>query len=1009
VPLLAEYTTADGPGSETVRLVAVDEHYIVNWHTNEFDLDEATTYRIRVLVDGTELGYADIDAVSSGRELKSVNTDQYIPLKDGRTLPIKFRIEVGAAQEPGLFTIAGPDDLAGLDTGVVSEPAVVDRQFVLVDLEEFNPSQEQVTFNVREAVFSASLDKVHLRSSDDYTWFGTVEGEPYGRVSLTERSGVLVGHLRLPSVIYAVRYVGGQVHSLLEVDPSQIPPDGPAIGGPQPSPRSSQGSGAAPGLARAVSQSDFFDPIDVMVLYTDDARIGEGSVAGIEAVIANAIDETNSAYENSLVDQRLRLVHAAEVDYVESGDSQTDLDCLQIPDDLCLDDIHSLRDSYGADIVSLVVGLLDDGTSGRAHLLKDISLEASDVGFSVTERFSWVKYTFAHELGHNMGCMHDRANSDQDGVFVYSYGYQHPGRFRTIMAYSCPGGCGTMPYFSNPDVLVNDDPTGVDPVVDLSHSAECARTLNETYATVGNWRWPPVTGAYLQGVVTEAGGVPTPGATVSIDALSIAALTNADGFYTLLGPLPPGPATYVVQAITPGLGVQSKSVILGPGPPKTANFVFPAPAPATLGRIQGVVMTGDLVPVFAEMSVVGTNLSAVPNADGFYFLPNVPTGKQHVTAIIPGTRQQGKTVWVEEGITTTVDFVFGQVVLTAGGGSTCGLPGTGAAYCWGSNTFAKLGDGSQIDRDVPTAVAGGHTFIALIPGGNHACGLDVRGVTYCWGLNSNGQLGDGTQTRRQVPSAVSGGHAFGALAAGRSHTCGVDDTGAAYCWGWNGFGQLGDGTQADQSVPTAVSGGHTFVALTAGNRHTCGLDAAGIAYCWGDNEDGQLGDGTQANQLVPSAVSGGHTFVALAAGNVHTCGVDDTGAAYCWGWNEFGQLGNRTLTNQPVPTAVSGGLAFGALTPGGGHTCGVDINGASYCWGYNEFGQLGDGSQIDRDVPTAVTGGHTFIALTAGSTHTCGDIGGAPYCWGRNDSGQLGDGTTDDQSIPTPVVNWPPL
>jgi len=47
-------------------------------------------------VGGVELGFADIDPVSTGKELKNVQTGEYIGLVDGRTLPIKFRIENGA-------------------------------------------------------------------------------------------------------------------------------------------------------------------------------------------------------------------------------------------------------------------------------------------------------------------------------------------------------------------------------------------------------------------------------------------------------------------------------------------------------------------------------------------------------------------------------------------------------------------------------------------------------------------------------------------------------------------------------------------------------------------------------------------------------------------------------------------------------------------------------------------------------------------------------------------------
>jgi len=70
--------------------------YQVNWHTDESDLDVLKYYRISVLVGGKLLGFADIDPVLSGSEIKNLQTGENIPLVDGRTLPIKFRIESGA-------------------------------------------------------------------------------------------------------------------------------------------------------------------------------------------------------------------------------------------------------------------------------------------------------------------------------------------------------------------------------------------------------------------------------------------------------------------------------------------------------------------------------------------------------------------------------------------------------------------------------------------------------------------------------------------------------------------------------------------------------------------------------------------------------------------------------------------------------------------------------------------------------------------------------------------------
>ena len=126
------YSMETGPGSETIRVDEDAEQYVVNWHAGDFALDPAVTYRIRVLVAGMELGHADVDVVSSGGQLKNVNTEEYVPLKDGRTLVIKFRINQGAVYVVGTEggTIVAADGVVtltippqGTSIGITVQPA----------------------------------------------------------------------------------------------------------------------------------------------------------------------------------------------------------------------------------------------------------------------------------------------------------------------------------------------------------------------------------------------------------------------------------------------------------------------------------------------------------------------------------------------------------------------------------------------------------------------------------------------------------------------------------------------------------------------------------------------------------------------------------------------------------------------------------------------------------------------------------------------------------------------
>jgi len=110
-PLVASFTMEGSGETPAIQVSEADEQYHVNWHLSEFALDTNLTYRIRVLLGDNELGHADVDLVSSGSELKSVDTGQFIPLKDGRTLPVKFRLEesVGSHVGPAGGTVVGED------------------------------------------------------------------------------------------------------------------------------------------------------------------------------------------------------------------------------------------------------------------------------------------------------------------------------------------------------------------------------------------------------------------------------------------------------------------------------------------------------------------------------------------------------------------------------------------------------------------------------------------------------------------------------------------------------------------------------------------------------------------------------------------------------------------------------------------------------------------------------------------------------------------------------------
>ncbi|OLC87484.1 MAG: hypothetical protein DMD38_02720 [Gemmatimonadetes bacterium] len=117
-----------------------DGQYQANWHTADDYLDAACTYRIAVQTGARQLGLADVDVVDDGSELQNVNTGEFIPLLDDRTLPIQFFIGIGSqceradsdcgegiAQPGATTTIVTENGQAGvvIPAGAVDQPVTI--------------------------------------------------------------------------------------------------------------------------------------------------------------------------------------------------------------------------------------------------------------------------------------------------------------------------------------------------------------------------------------------------------------------------------------------------------------------------------------------------------------------------------------------------------------------------------------------------------------------------------------------------------------------------------------------------------------------------------------------------------------------------------------------------------------------------------------------------------------------------------------------------------------------
>lgn len=97
----------------------------------------------------------------------------------------------------------------------------------------------------------------------------------------------------------------------------------------------------------------------------------------------------------------------------------------------------------------------------------------------------------------------------------------------------------------------------------------------------------------------------------------------------------------------------------------------------------------------------------------------------------------------------------GVAELAAGHDHACARLVDGTVRCWGANNYGQLGtNNTSTSVPTPRAVVGISTAAQLAAGYASTCALLRDGSEWCWGSNLYGLLGDGTFTERRAPVRV---------------------------------------------------------------------------------------------------------------------------------------------------------------------------------------------------------------------------------------------------------------
>ncbi|MEM9065905.1 MAG: GC-type dockerin domain-anchored protein [Planctomycetota bacterium] len=203
--------------------------------------------------------------------------------------------------------------------------------------------------------------------------------------------------------------------------------------------------------------------LDILIVYTPEFAAAAGTMTDIEAYASDAIAELNTSFANSGIPTTAALCGLEALMDTQSGSISTVLENLRTPDDGRFDEAHHFRDLYRADLVCLFA----ENASGACGIA-NYGVQAGytprpDLAFSVVNRscLGTSQFVFSHEIGHNLGLMHEIAADPcrLTGADPAAHAHVDPGgAFATIM--EAASGAPVIQRFSDPGAFESGLPAG---------------------------------------------------------------------------------------------------------------------------------------------------------------------------------------------------------------------------------------------------------------------------------------------------------------------------------------------------------------------------------------------------------------------------------------------------------------------------------------------------------------------------------------------------------------------
>lgn len=321
----------------------------------------------------------------------------------------------------------------------------------------------------------------------------------------------------------------------------------------------------------------------------------------------------------------------------------------------------------------------------------------------------------------------------------------------------------------------------------------------------------------------------------------------------------------------------------------------------------------------------------------------------------------------------------------------------GTLWAWGYNNSGQVGDGTTINKIIPTQISTETNWVSAHAGYYHSFAIKSDGTLWGWGLNTTRQLGDGTNANKVVPTQIGSATNWAKVSGGENFSVGIKTDGTLWVWGSDDQEQMGNGTGGANFTPTQLGIATDWSDAKAGRYHVIALKNYNRIYTWGYNGNGQIGNGfTGSNQNVPYLIPGLNNFIKIEAGVNSSFAIKDDNTLYMSGLNSNS---NSSFTQIMFP------MTWSNVKAGQSHVIGLKSDGTLWAWGSNSNGQIAQPGFTSVATPYQISGSNYSTNIGAniyGSVALKAD--GSLYGCGQNHVGQLADNTTVDKTNITAIA-----